>query len=225
MDRFEEIRGAIDTYCGLRCADCGFRESQGCGGCVATKGHPFHGECRLAQCAVGKGRGFCGECAEFPCQLLEGFSNDPEHGDNPPGERIRRCGETKAQLVAVAREGIDLQGVCGHHCGHCPYTSYCGGCRSCYNSCSFATLYEDGQCPNVACAGQKSLDGCYACSELEDCDKGYFSAGDGYTAKAAALFIRKHGKEAYRQVLTQAGGRPEEANTVEKLLDFFERYL
>lgn len=222
MTEFEQIRSTIDTYCGLCCAECEFRESMGCGGCIATAGHPFHGECELAQCAVGKKRGFCGECAEFPCELLERFSHDPEHGDDPPGRRIEACGQVKARLVAAARKGVDPQGMCGHHCDHCPYTKYCGGCRSEYNGCSFATLYEDGQCPNVACAKARGLDGCYECPELAGCGKGYFGAGDGYTAKGSSLFIAKHGKAAYAEALSKAGERPEEINTPEGVLAFFE---
>lgn len=204
MTDFEAIRSAIDSYCGLSCGECPFRESTGCGGCIATKGHPFHGECSLAQCAIGKKRGFCGECPDFPCQLLQNFSQDPEHGDNPPGQRIERCGQQKAQLVAAARAGVDPQGVCGHHCDHCPYTKYCGGCRGVYNNCSYATLYEDGVCPNVSCARERGLDGCYACPELDGCGKGYFGAEDGHTAKDAARSIRERGKEAHAQGLNEA---------------------
>ena len=222
MTEFESIRAGIDTYCGLCCAGCEFKDSMNCGGCVATKGRPFHGECSLAQCAIGKGRAFCGECPDFPCQLLESFSNDPEHGDNPPGARIESCAKTKAALVNAARQGADPQGVCGHHCDHCPYTQWCGSCRSVYPHCSFATLYEDGGCPNVRCAAEKSLDGCYACPELLGCTKGYFGAEDGYTAKGAALYIAKHGKEAYAGVLERAGERPGDIDTAEKLLEFLE---
>lgn len=84
----------ITTYCGLDCENCEFVESCHCGGCVATKGFPFHASerpCSVAECAIGRGVAFCGECAEFPCDLLQRFSNDPEHGDNPKGARIERC--------------------------------------------------------------------------------------------------------------------------------------
>ena len=81
----------IDTRCGLSCVSCMFRERTGCGGCIATNGHPFHGECRLAVCCQDKGFLYCGECPEFPCQLLHDFSFDPEHGDNPQGARIEQC--------------------------------------------------------------------------------------------------------------------------------------
>lgn len=225
MSDFHEIKRSIDSYCGLQCSACEFRERMGCGGCIATQGHPFHGECQLAQCAVKKGRGFCGECADFPCGLLESYSNDPEHGDDPHGARIQACAATKARLVAAARAGGDPQGMCGHHCDHCPYTNYCGGCRSVYNNCSFATLYEDGRCPNLVCAKEQGLDGCYACQQLEKCSKGYFGAQDGFTAKASAQFIAVHGKEAYASVLSGLGDRPESIDTVEKLLSFYESGL
>ncbi|MBQ2955973.1 MAG: hypothetical protein IJE08_05880 [Clostridia bacterium] len=81
----------IDTRCGLSCAECTYRESCGCGGCIATNGHPFHGECPVAQCCQEKGWVHCGQCDAFPCELLTQYSCDPEHGDNPPGARIEVC--------------------------------------------------------------------------------------------------------------------------------------
>ena len=53
--------GLIDTRCGLSCVNCVFRERTGCGGCIATKGHPFHGECSVAICCQNKGFLHCGE--------------------------------------------------------------------------------------------------------------------------------------------------------------------
>lgn len=79
----------IDTYCGLVCEGCEFIESCGCGGCIATCGKPFHGECEVAKCALEKNVKFCGVCGEFPCDLLKSYSFDKEHGDN--GERIENC--------------------------------------------------------------------------------------------------------------------------------------
>ena len=81
----------IETRCGLSCVTCTYRESTGCGGCIATNGHPFHGECRLAVCCQDRGHLHCGECPEFPCQLLKDFSSNAEHGDDPPGARIEQC--------------------------------------------------------------------------------------------------------------------------------------
>ncbi len=91
----------LTAYCGLDCGHCEWKEPCHCGGCVATKGMPFHAvdePCPVAACAMEKHVPFCGACAEFPCQLLTGFSHDPEHGDNPPGARIENCRCLKAQL-------------------------------------------------------------------------------------------------------------------------------
>ncbi len=97
------LKPEITAYCGLDCIGCEFVESCRCGGCIATKGRPFHVSpeqepCPVAKCAINKGVAFCGDCREFPCGLLESFSNDPEHGDTPPGARICRCRELKAAL-------------------------------------------------------------------------------------------------------------------------------
>ena len=197
MDEFERIRGTIDSYCGLSCAQCVCRKEHTCGGCIATGGHPFHGGCAVAQCAIEKKRGFCGECSEFACSLLKSTSNDEIHGDTPKGARIERCAQIKKALLEEARRGVDPQGVCGHHCGNCFLGQWCGGCRSVYPNCSFATLFDDGKCPNVTCAAEKGLEGCYLCEELPTCTKGYYSAEDGHTAKDAALMIRRRRKERF----------------------------
>ena len=62
---------------------------------------PFHAEetpCPVATCVIQKGISFCGECTDFPCQLLTDYSNDTEHGDNPPGARIEACKMIKCLL-------------------------------------------------------------------------------------------------------------------------------
>ena len=76
--------------------------------------------------------------------------------------------------------------------------------------------------PLPHCAGDKGLDGCYNCSEAADCQKGYFGAEDGYTAKGAALYISRHGKEAYAKALSKDVEHPEGISTPEKLVEFFE---
>lgn len=81
----------IDTRCGLRCEGCSYKEPCSCGGCIATNGRPFHGECPVAVCCQNKGHLHCGECPELPCKLLTEYSCDPEHGDTPPGARIEQC--------------------------------------------------------------------------------------------------------------------------------------
>lgn len=185
----------IDSYCGLCCETCGFRETMNCGGCIATGGKPFHGRCDVADCVNDKRRDFCGDCEDFPCALLKQYSFDPVHGDN--GARIENVRWQKAQRVTQAREGVDPVGVCGHHCDHCFFGPWCGGCRSGYDCCSYAGICEGGVCPNRQCAAERQLDGCYACAELVSCTKGYFGAADGYTEKAASIFVRDHGKQAF----------------------------
>lgn len=81
----------IDTRCGLQCEGCEYIKSCNCCGCIATNGVPFHGACPVAECCQSKGFVHCGECPEIPCELLSRYSNDPEHGDNPPGARIEQC--------------------------------------------------------------------------------------------------------------------------------------
>lgn len=82
----------VDSRCGLHCTDCTWKESCGCGGCIETMGHPFHGECPIAICCQGKGHTHCGQCDCLPCDNLYAYSYlDKEHGDDPPGARIEVC--------------------------------------------------------------------------------------------------------------------------------------
>ncbi len=81
----------IGSRCGLDCNDCYYRDAYGCGGCIETKGHPFHGECPVAHCCQEKGIIHCGQCPDIPCDMLTQYSCDPQHGDNPPGARIKVC--------------------------------------------------------------------------------------------------------------------------------------
>lgn len=84
----------ITTYCGLDCAGCEWKEKARCGGCVDIGGLPFHCQdepCPIAACAIGKAIPFCGMCEAYPCGLLNDYSCDPEHGDTPPGARIKAC--------------------------------------------------------------------------------------------------------------------------------------
>lgn len=70
--------------------------------------------------------------------------------------------------------------------------------------CSFATISPDGICPQVKCADEKGLEGCWLCTELDGCAKGYYGNQDEYVAKATAMFIRRHGKETYTEALRRA---------------------
>lgn len=91
----------IDTRCGLCCERCSYRDTHHCKGCIATQGHPFHGECPVAVCCQEKGLVHCGQCPEIPCVLLADYSCcDPVHGDKPHGLRIRRCLQWKSEEKA-----------------------------------------------------------------------------------------------------------------------------
>ena len=105
----------------------------------------------------------------------------------------------KNRLCRLARKGVDPVAYCGLSCNHCFLGAWCGSCRTAYNTCSFATVSPDGKCPNAVCCREKGIDGCYECSLLETCEKGFYtSANDGANAaKAQALYIRKHGKKEY----------------------------
>ncbi len=108
----------VQSRCGLLCSFCTYKESQSCGGCIETNGHPFHGECPVAMCCQGKEHNHCGECENLPgkcpvedcrkidangtylcnhcestsCGKLHSYSyKDPIYGDNPPGARIVVC--------------------------------------------------------------------------------------------------------------------------------------
>lgn len=114
-------------------------------------------------------------------------------------EAMRRI---KNKLCRDARRGVDPVAYCGLSCNHCFLTEWCGSCRTKYNTCSYATIFEDRRCPNSACCQEKGLDGCYECPELESCTKGFYEPGnDGANAaRAQAMFIRKYGKNALLKV-------------------------
>ena len=108
----------------------------------------------------------------------------------------------KNRLCRKARKGADPIAYCGLSCSHCFLKEWCGSCRTCYNTCSFATCSPDGICPNAACCREKGLDGCYECEELPDCGKGFYANGnDGNAVKALGLFIRKYGKKELGSVM------------------------
>lgn len=110
----------------------------------------------------------------------------------------------KTVLVEKAKKNTKNKiAVCGFSCNHCFLTEWCGTCRSEYNCCSFGTLFEDKICPNVKCAKEKELEGCYLCPQLNVCEIGFYTPSNdgGKAAKASAMFMRKYGKKAFTQVL------------------------
>jgi len=125
----------------------------------------------------------------------------------------------KNELCRNARKGVDPVAYCGFSCNHCFLVEWCGSCRTEYNTCSFATLYEDKRCPNMVCCLEKKIDGCYDCPELEDCTKGFYRPdNDGAAAaKAQAMFIRKYGKKAFLNLHDRLHERFDFAKTQEIL--------
>ena len=114
-------------------------------------------------------------------------------------EAMRRI---KNRLCMTARKGVDPVAYCGLSCDHCFLGAWCGSCRTAYNTCSFAKYSPGGICPNAACCRAKGIDGCYACEDLEACEKGfYIPSNDGANAaKAQALYIGKYGKKEFLKV-------------------------
>ena len=108
----------------------------------------------------------------------------------------------KNKLCKLARKGVDPIAYCGFSCNHCFLGQWCGSCRTNYNVCSFATCSPDKKCPNAVCCQEKKIDGCYECSEIEKCTRGFYAeTNDGAkAAKAQAMFIAKYGKKAFLQL-------------------------
>jgi hypothetical protein len=212
------MKEEIDSYCGLSCEACEFKTKMNCGGCVATNGKPFWysagSTCAVAECVKGKqaaggSLSFCGECSGFPCKTLQGYSDDPEHGDKPAGTRVERCKKLKTKKVAEARAVLsEVVAVCGLHCDLCFLGQWCGGCRGSYNCCSYATMFADKKCPNVKCAEEHGFtnpdQGCFSCQELVSCTKGFYDGKNGILAKASALFIQKHSIAELKTALKSA---------------------
>ena len=80
----------IDSRCGLHCTTCTYKEPCGCGGCIETNGHPFHGACPVAQCCQEKGFYHCGECPDFPCEMEASMGTDMGFDAEP---RLKQCRE------------------------------------------------------------------------------------------------------------------------------------
>ena len=125
----------------------------------------------------------------------------------------------KNQLCKLARKGVDPVAYCGFSCNHCFLGQWCGSCRTEYNSCSFATCFENKTCPNAGCCQEKNIDGCYECDELETCTKGFYTPeNDGANAaKAQAMYIKKHGKKSFLKVHDRLHEKYEFAKTQEIL--------
>lgn len=113
--------------------------------------------------------------------------------------RLQNGAKWKAEIVKAAGKDIDRIAYCGFSCNHCFLGEWCGGCRSVFSCCSYGTLHEYGSCPNANCCREKGINGCYECSELAGCSKGFYHPdNNGANAcKAQALFIERYGKEMF----------------------------
>ncbi len=71
----------IESYCGLLCSTCSYKETHNCPGCLAAHGDLFHGTCKMAKCCESRSLPHCGKCPDFPCRLLADLAADPVHGE------------------------------------------------------------------------------------------------------------------------------------------------
>ncbi|HCC08296.1 MAG TPA: hypothetical protein DEP72_09100 [Clostridiales bacterium] len=76
----------IESRCGLKCNTCEWKGPMGCKGCMESNGDMAWGTCKLAKCCMDKKHNHCGKCGKFPCDELNEFAYDKEHGNN--GERL-----------------------------------------------------------------------------------------------------------------------------------------
>lgn len=137
-------------------------------------------------------------------------------GDN----RGERGAKWKAEVVKAAQKGIDMTSFCGFSCKHCPMGESCGGCKSFFNCCSYGTCFDDNMCPNVKCCREKGINGCYECVEVDFCEIGFFAKeGEGISAKAQAMFIKKYGKQEHQKVLDNLS-KKFDAKRIQEMLGF-----
>lgn len=137
----------------------------------------------------------------------------------------------KTDLLKAARLSLSNPiAYCGHHCDFCNHKA-CGGCRSEYIGTSYKAACG-GFCPNIVCAQEKGVKGCYLCDDLVRCKKGCFSKAGEYTAKATSMFIKKYGLECYTATLKKSIESGEKytktfdkAGSVENALALLESYL
>lgn len=79
----------VTSRCGILCEQCAYQEETGCEGCTKMEQPLWAESCPVKSCCEAKNLEFCGICTDFPCELLNSFAYDKEHGDN--GKRITQC--------------------------------------------------------------------------------------------------------------------------------------
>lgn len=84
---------------------------------------------------------------------------------------------------------------CGLICRLCFLASGCDGCKSTNNQCE-RDLSDEG-CYQKECCIKKGFEGCWQCSDLNECKNGIYNLDNYSKVKAFALFIQKEGKEQF----------------------------
>lgn len=86
---------------------------------------------------------------------------------------------------------------CGLICKLCFLREKCDGCKAADNKCERDC--SDKGCFNKQCCQGNGFDGCWECSNLENCNNGIFELGDYSKIKAFSIYIQKNGKEDFIQ--------------------------
>ena len=156
---------------------------------------------------------------------------DPRTGENYMLFPVER-NDSKEALIRAVKDSVRQVGVCSIHCEFCFLGKWCGGCRSGCDVCSYATLSEDNVCPNVRCAQGKQLDSCAQCPDLLGCTVGFYRQPNAKTHRGTALFVQRHGEQAYTAALSRAAKSglryPEDLDTQpdeEGVCKLLEQYL
>lgn len=139
---------------------------------------------------------------------------DPKTGENYMLFPIE-WNNSKRELIASIQKKTDPVAPCGFLCNGCFMSEWCGYCRSGCAVCSYATISEDGVCGNARCCKEKGMSGCWECSELTDCKKGFYGSPDGTVCKPNAMFIAKYGRDAYVRFIKEGKANLAKENSVQ----------
>ena len=81
-------------------------------------------------------------------------------------------------------------------------------------------------CPNAKCCKEKGLDGCYECTEIRECKRGFYALGkEVHAIKSMSLFISKYGKKELQTVLENLHKKQEFEKVQEVLGDDIDQGL
>lgn len=109
----------IESRCGVRCDQCGRKETVNCKGCAQMEAPFWGGTCGVKTCCEEKNLAHCGECEQFPCGMLADMGKDQGFD---PAPKLDQCREWAAQSIEIApgtKEDIDgLAAFYGEVCDH-----------------------------------------------------------------------------------------------------------